>query len=494
MTPAPRRAPEGRPGVDAVCQYVRASDTSSSKLSIIDHFIYPGNEDYVPSSLGHYACVPAPQTPRRGCILVLTAGLTGAKFAKHAASLGFHAILLGWWSPSSGDCTCGACLWRHGLGFSLSDAHSECEHAVELARLFGNDDGDVRALLNASALASSHFDRGMTFQNAIEGRLLALLLHLGSVSSVNSVSNVSNVSSVSSVSSVGTALDVKAQSSPYATIAGRFWLRYVRFDEKSHAHRPAWEQISFAGHSRGGIYGLLVAQRYSVPRVIFLDSPTSHVGNSMSRVTHRDGSEHPATSVPRWMSNATLATPAERFYGLSGMYEGNLACWLAQPIWDTLKLRGVATVTDALATSGRSALHHGLRGAHQIYDLDICRSEPPSPHSHSCLLANLPSRAPQSLRERNHTSLFAVWSYMLTHGSAPPVTPAHERVSVGDASTQAHELAPREEHTQREERAHVAHAAPSHRFNVSCAPMRGNASGYIFKDELGQLVLPASGS
>jgi len=200
-------------------------------------------------------------------------------------------------------------------------------------------------------------------------------------------------------------------------------------------------------------------------------------------------------------------------YGLTGAYEGNLGCWLARPIWDALQLRGLATVTHALATtqvkslaassSGGATsssgdgghLHHVLSGAHQIFDLDMCRAWPPSPHSHSCLLADVVSRAPASLRERSFSGLYAVWSYLLTHTEqAQQRQQQHKAGPVG--SVDGAEGRASDVHIERR-RAHELAGPrwmgkPAPHAHVSCAPWRANASGHVFLDEDGRLMQPSS--
>jgi hypothetical protein len=233
-------------------------------------------------------------------------------------------------------------------------------------------------------------------------------------------------------------------------------------------------------------------------------------------------------------------------YGLTGAYEGNLGCWLARPIWDALQLRGLATVTHALATtqvkslaassSGGATsssgdgghLHHVLSGAHQIFDLDMCRTTahslhslsctlsnvgqcmtltalhcvccrcrawPPSPHSHSCLLADVVSRAPASLRERSFSGLYAVWSYLLTHTEqAQQRQQQHKAGPVG--SVDGAEGRASDVHIERR-RAHELAGPrwmgkPAPHAHVSCAPWRANASGHVFLDEDGRLMQPSS--
>lgn len=528
----------GRPGHDVVCQFVRASDTSAANLTIHDHHYraydpeklsasaltqvlrgYPENPYAMPTALGHYVCVPPTPTPRRGALLVLAEGVSGSMFAKHAASLGYDAVALQWWAPQSSECFCGACLWHLGRGHHVRGSEDDCSHAIDLARLLGTKHAAVNDVLTSNhALAAARSQREMIdFGDSIAGRLFALLTHLGG-GCTGAHEDTGAPQNASKGPHQGRHRDAQ-----YEAISGRFWCSYARASSGSvhgaHGPRPAWERITVVGHSRGGIHGYLLAQRYSMPRVLFLDSPTNHLGNTMVGRPASPGEggvgTWPATAVPGWINASLLMTAPERLYGLTGAYEGNLGCWGCRPVWDRMGLSGVATVTKAIATGGRGALHLSLGNAHQIFDLDICKANPPNQISHTCLLAAALGPARQSLRQGYSDSLRSVWSYMLTHeprgeqehgsdmGSEGATSNAQDGADHGSPAnvidsgdSLSSMLAPPSPPSPRvpcavpegcQTVSRRKRRAPPHA-NVTCAPMRGNITDIQFLDEDGRLV------
>ena len=355
----------------------------------------------------HYVCVPPPGQPRRGGFLYLGTGCSNAhSLLRTAADSGYDTICLSWHNLLGSECACGLCLWQHGKGVLHTPMTERCEHHIELARLFGQDDDEAAVIFNASAPTShswGHVDHRLSRGEAIAGRLLSLLRMLAADTR-----------------------DEQAQGSPYAAITGSFWRQYIHTG--THFMRPRFESITIAGWSRGTIYGLILAQRYALPRVLLFDGPTTNVlGNPVRRT-----GEKPAD----WLLETPLATPSDRFFGLTCTYDGCLGCHLAQLLWSrVIRIPGAAAVTNASLASipHPSAAHPGPRGvhvdsghalvlrevhgAHQIYDTDICRFEPASVLSHGCLIGDLldtPDRLPPGDIGRDFSALKVVWRYMFT--------------------------------------------------------------------------------
>ena len=394
-TPITRTPPIGIPGFTSVCQAVRASDGKG-----------PMNQSK-PMDLAesHYVCVPPPGQPRRGGFLYLGAACSNAhSFLRTAADSGYDSICLSWHNSPGSECACGLCLWQLGKGTLHTPTTERCEHHIELARLFGQEDDEAANILNASAPIShswAHIDHRLSQAEAIAGRLLSLLRMLAADTR-----------------------DEQAQSSPYAAITGSFWRQYIHTDAQ--LMRPRFESITIAGHSRGTIYGILLAQRYVLPRVLLFDGPSTNVlGNPVRRTGQK-----PAD----WLLETRLMTPADRFFGLTCTYGGCLGCHLAQLLWDhVVHIPGAAAVSNASLTStghaspahpgprgvdfGHALVLREVHGAHQIYDSDICRFEPPSGLSHSCLIGeqlDRPDRVPPRDIGRDFSALELVWRYMFT--------------------------------------------------------------------------------
>ena len=242
----------------AVCEYVRASHTAmTANLSVTDLLHWPGDADVPPSAAGHYVCVPPARVARRrrGCLLFLGAGIS-RNFTRHAAAAGYDAISLVWWNKPSAECACGCSRWNAGRGVARGAAAEACEHATQLARLYGENDAEIAPLLAAHGNLTRR--ERLRYDDTIEARLLALLLFLSSPEAV------------------------AARAHRYAAVAGSFRRQYVHTTDavdggslqggRRPLVRPRWESISVCGHSRGGIYAYLLAQRYVLPRAM----PAAH--------------------------------------------------------------------------------------------------------------------------------------------------------------------------------------------------------------------------
>lgn len=91
------------------------------------------------------------------------------------------------------------------------------------------------------------------------------------------------------------------------------------------ADTPAWDRISFGGHSQGGGHAAMTARLYRVDRALLFD----------------------ATEPASWTSTA-FATPPERFFGFAHAREPIFAPITAS--WQTIGLPGALTSVDSGST------------------------------------------------------------------------------------------------------------------------------------------------